>query len=360
MSDPEQTLVSETARWTAWLDEIGRDAVQTAGGKAANLGALVDRGHPVPPGFVVLVGAYQSFMEGTGAAREIAPYLARLPAEPKQGYEEIAGSIRGIIEAKDVPAEIVDAIGRVYGTLCRRAGKADLPVAVRSSAVSEDSAVASFAGQFETQLGVRGERALLDGVRRCWASLFTARAMSYRMDAEMPVDGGAMGVCVQAMVNARAAGVCLTVDPLSGDPSRLVVEGSWGLGEAVAQGLVAPDRFVVNKDTLEVEETSIGEKAICIRPSAAGTRETAVAADRRLEPCLTGEELRELAGLARSVEAQFGAAQDLEWVVDSESSCPDGVKLVQTRPATAIPEWKDPTDRVLDSLVEAMRGMARS
>jgi len=343
----------------AWFEDLGRDVVDSAGGKGANLGELIKAGIPVPSGFVVLTRAHERFMAETGAAGDIAPYLARLPSEPKHQYEEISGVIRGIIQEKEMPGDIGDAVRREYEKLSGRPGMADLAVAVRSSGVAEDAAFASFAGQFDTYLNVKGEKELVRSIKKCWASLFTAQAMSYRMEKGLPSDGGGISVCVQRMINARSAGICFTIDPVTGNPTRMVIEGGWGMGEGVVQGIVSPDRYIVHKETLELEAAIIGDKKIRIVLAENGTRQEEVPLDERNGPCLTSEEVRRLAEWAKAVEAHFGAPQDIEWVVDRDSPCPENLFFVQTRPVTVLPEWKKPASKVAESMVSLTRRIGR-
>ncbi len=342
----------------AWFEDLGRDVVSLAGGKGANLGEMTRAGIPVPLGFVILSMAYERFMVETGAANDIMPCLAKLSEETKQQFEEISRTIHSIIQTKDMPRDIEDTISQYYEILSQRCGKADLPVAVRSSGVAEDAATASFAGQFETYLNVKRKKDLLDNVKKCWASLFTAQAISYRLEKGLPADGGGISVCVQRMINARSAGICFTVDPVTGNPSKIVIEGNWGLGESVVQGMVTPDRYIVNKDTLDLEETIINEKMVYIVPVETGTRQEEMPVDKRNEPCLTNEEVKRLSELAKAVETHYGTPQDIEWVVDRDLPSPENLFLVQTRPVTVIPEW-NPTNGVIDSMLDLTRRMAQ-
>lgn len=343
----------------AWFEDLGRDAVNLAGGKGANLGEMIRAGIPVPLGFSILTGAYERFMAETGAADGILPYLAKLPDEPEQQYEEISRAIRNMIQTKDMPRDIEDTISQSYERLSQRYGKTGLPVAVRSSGVAEDAATASFAGQFETYLNVKRKKELLDNVKKCWASLFTAQAISYRMEKGLPADGGGISVCVQKMVNARSAGICFTVDPVTGSTSKMVIEGNWGIGESVVQGIVTPDRYIVNKDTLDLETVSIGEKKVWIIPAETGTRQEKVPLDKRNEPCLTNDEVKRIAERGKAVETHYGTPQDIEWAVDRDLPSLENLFFVQTRPITVIPEWKSATNRVIDSMLNLTKRIAQ-
>jgi len=343
----------------AWFEDLGRDAVNLAGGKGANLGEMIRAGIPVPSGFSILTGTYERFMVETGAASDILPYLTKLPEEREQRYEEISRAIRNIIETKDMARDMKDTITQSYERLSQRYKKTDLAVAVRSSGVAEDAATASFAGQFETYLNVKGKTELLDNVKKCWASLFTAQAISYRMGKGLPADGGGISVCVQKMVNARSAGICFTVDPVTGNPSNMVIEGNWGMGESVVQGIVTPDRYIVNKDTLNLERASISEKGVWIIPAEMGTRQEEVPLNKQNEPCLTNEEVKRIAEQAKAVEAHYGAPQDIEWAVDRDLRPPENLFILQTRPITIIPEWKSPTNKVIESMLDLTKRIAQ-
>lgn len=343
----------------AWLEDIGRDVVGLAGGKGANLGEIIRAGIPVPLGFVILTRTYERFMAETGAAESLLPYFKKLPEEPERQYEEISRTIRSIIETKDMPGDIEDAICEYYEKLSQHYGKADITVAVRSSGVAEDAATASFAGQFETYLNVKGKNELTDSVKKCWASLFTAQAINYRMEKGLPVDGGGIGVCVQKMINARSAGICFTVDPVTGNPSKMVIEGNWGMGESVVQGIVNPDRFTVNKDTLDVESAIIGEKMLRVVPVEMGTQQEEIPRDKRNEFCLTNDEVKRIAAKAKAVETHYGSPQDIEWAIDCDLPSPENLFLVQTRPVSVIPEWKSPTSKLIDSMLNLTKRISQ-
>ncbi len=267
------------------LEACGADAAPLVGGKAVGLGHLVRQGHRVPPGFAVTTAAYREALAAGGRPATVGDRLA---------------------------AELVAAYRRLG-----RAGDRDPPVAVRSSATAEDTAEASFAGQQDTYLWVRGADAVLANVARCWASLFTDRAVAYRARLGIGDDEVAMGVVVQAMVPAEAAGVLLTLDPLTGDRSQVTIEAAYGLGTAVVEGEVTPDRFAVDKVTLELRSRSVGEKAFAYRfdPAAGRVARVEVPAADRARPCLDDAEVAELARLGKRVEQALGVPQDVEWAV---------------------------------------------
>ncbi|MQA06227.1 MAG: phosphoenolpyruvate synthase [Streptosporangiales bacterium] len=300
----------------AGLAAFGRDDLELAGGKAANLGELVRQGFPVPGGFVVTTEAYALVVERAGLACAIADRLAA-------GEHDGAG-IRAAFAAAAVPDEVREAV---------RAGYAELgggPVAVRSSATAEDLPGAAFAGQQDTYLNVNGEDALLAAVADCWASLWTDRAIAYRERRGVDQHAVRIAVVVQAMVDADTAGVLFTANPVTGERGELVVDASTGLGEAVVSGLVTPDHYVLDRGGA-VQEWTPGRAEVVIRTAADGgvTHDESASAEAQRLPDAV---LRELAKLGVGVEAHFGRPQDTEWAVVGGQ-----VYLLQARPMTALP-----------------------
>ncbi|MCE4612075.1 MAG: pyruvate, water dikinase [Desulfurococcales archaeon] len=345
-----------------WLDEIGKDDLILVGGKAAGLGELIKAGIPVPPGFVVTSEAYKSFIYETG----IAGYIKYIIEEkittgaPKE-YEEASELIRSKFIRTPVPPRIRKSIIDAYRELARRIGVEEPRVAVRSSATVEDLPEASFAGQQETYLNVRGEDEVVEHVKKVWASLWTARALSYRDSLNIEHESALMAVIVQKMVNSRSSGVMFTVHPVTGEPDKIVIESIWGLGEYIVGGKVTPDRFVVDKKTLEVIERKISEKKKALfydearggnvevelprtseelenlRRSYPGIAEIIAKAGVKPEaPSLTEEEVKTLARLAIKVENHFGKPMDIEWAVDMDLNYPESILIVQARPVTAL------------------------
>jgi pyruvate,water dikinase len=272
-------------------------------------------GFGVPPAFAVTTAALAAFMLESGLEEEARAVHADL---------EAGARVRAKIEQSPLPAAVAAEITAAYGRLCEQTGIADVPVAVRSSGVAEDLAGASFAGQYETYLWVEGLESVLAHVRRCWTGLFAETVLTYRPGGG--VGDASMAVVVQQLVQPRAAGVMFTLDPVTGDRSKVVIEGSWGLGEAVVSGEVTPDRYRVDKVTLEVLDRAVSEKAIELLRD--GVRE--VAADRRSAPCLEDAHVAALATLAKRIEQHRGAPQDIEWAVDESGT----VHVLQVRPET--------------------------
>lgn len=300
-----------TSRFTVPFDELGLDQVELVGGKSAHLGDLLQAGFPVPPGFAVTALAFDRVVQ---------------PDEDRGASE-----FRATIEAREMPAEVASAIATAYAALGRRVGRDEPPVAVRSSAVAEDAADASFAGVQDTYLWLSGVDEVLRGVQRCWASYFNPEAIAYR--AQHTGARAGMSVAVQYMVDARVAGVMFTLNPVSGDPSSIAIDASYGLGTTVVGGEVTPDSFLVSKVTRKVVRSALGEKEIeCVAAaSGSGTTIKEVDADRRARPCLEPAEIETLVDLARRVEAHYGRHQDLEWAIDRRLG---EVFLLQSRPET--------------------------
>lgn len=345
-----------SAEYCLPFSALGKDYAQLVGAKCANLGEMAKIGLPVPPGFAVTTRAYDAFLLQTGARSEIEDVLRRFPEGPTTLGEcyEISKALTQIVATKKMPRETAEAIVAAYDELGRSYGTGDLSVAVRSSGVAEDLPTASFAGQYDSYLAVRGREDILEKVQACWASLFTPRAVSYLMRTQLAVLAGSMSVVVQKMVNARAAGVGFTVHPTTGDQSKIVIDGNWGLGETVVQGMVTPDRYIVDKRTGLLEGKTIGEKTRQIRLNGQETVEEEVAPDLQNEACISDGEALRIAELAQKVEAHYGAPQDFEWAVDWDASFPDNVFFLQTRPVTKVGHSKSATEQIVDLLVRRL------
>jgi cytochrome P450 len=330
---PSHVLVEWDAAppYTLAFEHCRDDAVGALGGKGASLASLTAAGLPVPGGFVVTTAAFEAARAVDGVQARIALALESLDSGDVDALEAGAASVRALLEQAALPRELAEAIRAAYRQLGGE--ERDVPVAVRSSATSEDSAEASFAGQQDTYLWIVGEEAVLEHVQRCWASLYSARSIAYRRDHVIAEEEAVrMAVVVQRMVDARAAGVAMTLDPVTGDRTSIVVEASFGLGETVVSGTVTPDSFVVDKVLLEVVATTIGPKEIELVADVPGRRvvERAVDAERQLTPALSTHEVQAVAALAKRAERHYGCPQDVEWAIDREGT----VLLLQSRPET--------------------------
>ena len=321
---------------------IDHTSLPIAGGKAANLGEMIRAGLPVPPGFCVTTSAYMLVAKEAN----LEPVLAELSTTRTDNtahLTELASTARSLLLSAPIPEAISEAISEAYRVLGD--GEA-VPVAVRSSATAEDLPFASFAGQQETYLNILGEDALIDAVRRCWASLWTDRAVSYRASNGIDPHSVRLAVAVQCMIDATVAGVLFTANPLTGKRRQAVIDASPGLGEAVVSGVVNPDHFVVNTISGEIVERRLGNKRVIIQSVAGGGTRRIEQVEQNNEACLSDEQVRMLANLGGKVEAHYGAPQDTEWAIDSNGR----IWLTQTRPITTLfplPTTAPATDDVL-------------
>ncbi|MQA92144.1 MAG: phosphoenolpyruvate synthase [Gemmatimonas sp.] len=298
------------------------------GGKAASLAALATAGLPVPTGFDLTTAAYRRFVAENDLAAAILDATSVADKSDPGSLDRAAATIHALFEGGGMPPDIATAIREAYAGL----GEDDPAVAVRSSATAEDLPDLSFAGQQDTYLNMRGEAALLDAVQRCWASLWTARAIGYRLRMGIDQHTVAMGVVVQVLVPAEVSGVLFTANPTTGDRSELVVNASFGLGEAIVSGQVTPDTYTVDRASLATKAVTLGAKeAMIVASDGQGTTTAAVAEARRGERALSDPLLRELATLALCVEQQFGVPQDVEWAVANGR-----LWLLQCRPITSL------------------------
>jgi pyruvate,water dikinase len=321
-----------------WFETLRNTDVPIVGGKNASLGEMINAGMPVPPGFAVTAYAYEKFINQTRIAKKIYAIINETvtdPNDPKQ-YDTASKKIRELIKKTPMPPKIANSIKAAYKELNKRFSLKDAFVAVRSSATAEDLPDASFAGQQETYLDVKGSDELLEKVVKCWSSLFTPRAIFYRNEKGFAHEKVFISVGVQKMVNSRAAGVMFTINPVTGKADEIVIEGNYGLGETVVSGAVNPDDFVVDKNTLKIEERRIARKTVqYIRdPNAGKTVNMDVPTEKQKEPCVSDEEIIELAKLAQLIEAHYKKAMDIEWAIDKDLSFPKNIFVVQARPET--------------------------
>src|SRR5829696_8702063 len=316
--------------YTAWFDEIRKDDIALASGKGANLGELSRAGLPVPSGFVITTAAYDTFVEASGIKGEVVA-LASVPrAEDPAGFEQVAEGIRALFSGGKVPEAMAEEIRASYQELSE---DRETPVAVRSSATAEDLAGASFAGQQETYLNVRGVKALMEAVKGCWASLWTARAMAYRARQGIAPETVSLAVVVQEMVPSEAAGVMFTANPANGRRNEAVVSATWGLGESVVSGLVTTDDIVVDKDSERVISRDTADKEVMTVYTESGTEEQPVPEARRREEVLDDEAVAELVSYGVRIEDHYETPQDIEWAFSDRE-----LFILQSRPITALPE----------------------
>jgi pyruvate,water dikinase len=328
--------------YTLWFDKVGKEAIGLVGGKNASLGELIRADIPVPPGFSITTEAYHDFLSESGIKEEIQKILSQINnLQDVASLEEASKTICELIRITPLSKELGKAITSNYQALAQACDVTDIPVAVRSSATAEDLPGASFAGQQDTFLWVRGYGELLEKAKLCMASLFTSRAISYRIKMGFPHEKVLISVGVQKMVDAKAAGVMFTLNPTNGDPSKVVIEGNWGLGETVVSGTVNPDKFVVDKVTKDIE-SSISIKGLeCIYdPIRKEVVHVDIPPERREIPCIEEEEIAALARYAKRVEGYYKCPQDMEWAIDKQKSFPLNIFMVQSRPETVWSQQK--------------------
>ncbi len=328
------TKKERAEQWVLWFNAIGKEDVAVVGGKSASLGEMTSRtGVPVPYGFATTAHAYRVFLKETGLDRAIAETLKGLhDVEDSRQLREVSAQVRQLIVDAKLPAAFDKSIRGAYMELAEKMNEKEPFVAVRSSATAEDLPDASFAGQQETYLNVRGAEEVVERVKECFASMFTDRAVYYRTKKGFSHLDVALSAVVQMMVFAEAAGVMFTVDVVSGGDKNILIEGSWGLGEYVVQGTVTPDHFWVAKKDLKIVERSIHDKPIkLVRRPGGGVVQQNTPEELREKPVLSDEQIRDLARYALDIEKHYGTYMDMEWALDERNK---KIWIVQARPET--------------------------
>jgi pyruvate,water dikinase len=313
-----------------WLEEVGKEDLSVVGGKGASLGEMISIGVPVPGGFAVTAQAFRDFINRAGIADKLFDALKVDVNDQAQLLKAEENAKRLIMEAK-VPADIEKAIKSRYDELCRREGK-QVFVAVRSSATAEDLPDASFAGQQETYLNMRGADEVFNAVRKCWASLYGARAIFYRVEQGFEHEKVNLSAIVQKMVDSEKSGVMFSSQPSTGEP-LVVIEAAWGLGESVVSGSVSPDNYVVDRTSKTITSKFIAAKEIMIirDPKTEKTVTIKVPPEKREAVVLTDKEILDLARYGETLEKHYGIPQDIEWGVER-----DKIYILQSRPITTI------------------------
>ena len=332
-------------RYIFWLEELGQEHREIGGKKCGNLGEMAKIGLPVPPGFALSVEAYKNFLVQTNTIQEIKDYLCQLSGDIEniQQFNQASRDIRQIVESKEMPETMKEMILSFYDDLCR---KCDCIVAVSTRSAGP----VSHPGQFETYLNVKGKTDLLEKIKKVWASSFNPRSLAFRKRKGLPLENDPIGVAVLKMVNARTAGIIFTADPNTGDPSRMILEANWGLGESVVGGEAMPDVYVLNKESLEIIEKKLGKKSRYVTCKELGIAEEDCPADLSSAFCLSDEEVKEVGKLGILLEKHFGVPQDVEWAIDRDLEFPRNIILLQTR-AEVIAQKKAPVDQVVDLML---------
>jgi len=304
--------------------EIGKNDASIAGGKGASLGEMTQAGIPVPPGFVVLAESFREFVGKNNLKDKIDGILKTVDVQKTETVDAASEKIRKLIKEGQTPPEIDKAMMAAFDEL-----KAEY-VAVRSSATAEDSSTASWAGELETYLNTTKEN-LLETVKKCWSSLFTPRAIFYRIEKKMAADEVAVAVVVQKMVESEIAGIVFTVHPVTKDPNSMVIEAGWGLGEAIVGGQVTPDTYTIDKTKNTVADVFQSEQEIMIDKAQGKTKEVPVPEDKRAKQKLDEAQILELAGICLEIEKHYGKPQDIEWAWEKGK-----FYIVQSRPITTL------------------------
>ena len=326
-------MVLKNKAYVLWFDDLKRNDVALVGGKASSLGELTSGTDvPVPYGFSTTANAYRYFMEATGCNKRVNELLAGLKdIENSDELHSVCKKIRRIIVDSNMPADLARYIGDAYDELAIKMHVNEPFVAVRSSATAEDLPDASFAGQQDTYLNVHGRKEVIQKVKECYASLFTDRATYYRIKKHFPQEKVALAAAVQMMAFSKAAGVMFTVNVATGDDTKVMIEGSWGLGEYIVQGTVTPDNYVVDKKTMKIVKKTINNKNIeLVRLPDGGVEQKDVSSSRAKMPALSDEQILALANYAKQIEKHYGCYMDMEWSLDQN----DKLWLVQARPET--------------------------
>jgi pyruvate,water dikinase len=331
-----------------WLNEISKKDVPIAGGKGANLAEMYNSKFPVPPAFVITAYAFKNFIEVTGLKNKILDEIKKIDMENTSQLESKAKEIQAMIVKEDMPTELAEEVIDAYETLnidretMEKAGKDALSiiktakepvfVAVRSSATTEDLETASFAGQQETFLNIKGSAQLLEAIKKCWASLFTARAIYYRENKGFEHEKSLIAVVIQRMVNSDKSGVTFSLNPVTNNMDEIVIESVFGLGEGIVSGTIAPDRYVVDKKSMQLREKAIGHKTLeFTRSSGGNTIKVDLPKDRIDEQVLEQYEIVRLASFEKELEEHYQRPQDTEWAIEHGK-----IYIVQTRPVTTL------------------------
>ncbi len=331
----------------SWFKEISKDNISIVGGKGANLGEMYNLGMSVPPGFIINADAYKDFIERTNIKDKITQILSGLNVENNEELQNKANEVQKLIIATEIPDDIKEDIIDSYesmGITDEKTDASDLVkktqdefVAVRSSATAEDLPEASFAGQQATFLNVKGNDDLVKAVRACWASLFTARAIYYRVKNNFDHMQVLIAVVVQKMVNSDKAGITFSVNPSTNTENEIVVEACFGLGEAIVSGSVNPDSYIVDKSSMEIKSKDIKEQEWAyVRDETGKTVKKTIIEDKRGIQILKDEEILGLAEIAKKLEEHYNKPQDIEWAIEGGK-----IYVVQTRPITTIKKIED-------------------
>jgi pyruvate,water dikinase len=329
----------------AWMDQVApASALAVAGPKMGRLAELGQSGVRVPCSFAVTVDAFRAHSEEHGLARKADDILSGVDTADGAAVEGAALQVQAVFRQAPLSDALRRGIVEAYDELSDRCVDLNAPVAVRSSATGEDSGAASFAGAFDTYLGVSGADRVVEAVRGCWASLFTPRATAYRLQQGIDHRDMPMAVGVVELVHARSSGVAFSTHPVTGKRDRVVLEANWGWGEAVVQGLVTPDHVEVGKTDRRVLRYDVASKQVvsAFDYAVGAVTEVPMPARLRDRQVLDDDEVAQIVDAVLRIEEHYGHPVDVEWVVDRHRRAGEPVSIVQTRPVTVVAETEPP------------------
>jgi len=319
--------------FTKIFQNLSAKDTNIAGGKGASLGEMTAAKIPVPPGFVVLAGAFNHFLKETDLNVEIDAILKTVKKDDINSVNQTSEKIMDLIRDTEFPPDIAGEIKAEFKKLGAKL------VAVRSSATAEDSLIASWAGELESYLNV-SEKNVLVAVKKCWSSLFTPRAIIYRFEKNLQDQQIAVAIVIQKMIQSEISGICFTAHPVTSNLDQIVIEAGWGLGEAVVGGLITPDTYIIKKPKFEILDINVAEQKMMIVRSAGGTKKTSVPVAKRNKQKLTEKQIIALAKLCAQIEKQYQYPQDIEWAIEKNKT-----HVTQSRPITTLklPKNKQPS-----------------
>ncbi len=338
-----------TERNIIWYNELRGENFNLVGKKNANLGEMLHAGIPISPGFAITIKANNKFIEETGIKKEMEKLVEKYPKPDDSQVKEISKTLMELIETATMPSELEEEILLNYDRLCEKIGVKNIPVAVRSSGA------VSMPGQMETYLNIKGHNDLIKYVKMCWSSSYNVEAIHYRLNRDMGLIFN-IGVGIPKMVNSRVSGVIFTLNPVNGDLSKISIDASYGLGEAVVSGLVTPDTYLIDKVTFEVVKKVKGAKEIeCVyRDEGSDIVQKEVDEERKNRFCLSSEEIKYLCEVSVRIEDYYGKPYDIEFGIDKDMEFPENVIILQVRPESVWNKKKEEEKKKLDSSKDAL------
>jgi pyruvate,water dikinase len=357
--DEVDLMSDKESRILFWYEELEGADFPLVGKKNANLGEMLKGGIRTAPGFALTLHANDLFMTETGIKAELATYLESLGEATLEACKQASDFAVARIEEATVPSVIVDEACAAYRRLCEMSHTENVPVAVRSSGA------VSMPGQMETYLNIRGEEDLVHYIKKTWASAYHVEAITYRLNKDMHFLLN-IGVGIPKMVNSRVSGVSFTLNPLNGDRSKITVDVSYGLGEAVVSGLVTPDNYLVDKVTLNPIKSTKGSKEIkCVyNETGSDCKFVDVSPEERERFSVTSEELQEICRVSKAIDKYYGMPYDIEFAIDADLPFPDNVIILQVRPESVwtkkeggakTEKKQDAMDRIVSQLVTGVK-----